>query len=152
MLYQRRCRRLFQSTLPHGSDSGRDTLYVEYYVISILAPSRERLHDILGRLGALHISILAPSRERPYAGGYADDETGISILAPSRERQSCWMHLCVLSHDFNPRSLAGATDDVLKYYESKPISILAPSRERPIMQHYQRSVSQFQSSLPRGSD
>ena len=130
MLYQRRCRRLFQSTLPHGSDSGRDTLYVEYYVISILAPSRERLHDILGRLGALHIS----------------------ILAPSRERQSCWMHLCVLSHDFNPRSLAGATDDVLKYYESKPISILAPSRERLFLLSLCLNKFLFQSSLPRGSD
>ena len=107
MLYQRRCRRLFQSTLPHGSDSGRDTLYVEYYVISILAPSRERLHDILGRLGALHISILAPSRER-----------------------HCYGYVICSFFYFNPRSLAGATICSDANWAWMSISILAPSRER----------------------
>ena len=143
MLYQRRCRRLFQSTLPHGSDSGRDTLYVEYYVISILAPSRERLHDILGRLGALHISILAPSRER-----------------------HCYGYVICSFFYFNPRSLAGATRRLISrfpltafqsslprgsdrqqcgYIDRSAISILAPSRER---QHrYQWAMDDMQISI-----
>ena len=172
MLYQRRCRRLFQSTLPHGSDSGRDTLYVEYYVISILAPSRERLHDILGRLGALHISILAPSRER-----------------------HCYGYVICSFFYFNPRSLAGATRRLISrfpltafqsslprgsdrqqcgYIDRSAISILAPSRERRFCFDFLPHISVisilapsrerpysrargyreriFQSSLPHGSD
>ena len=75
---------------------------------------------------------------------------------------------------FNPRSLAGATSHRLLSVQHRPISIHAPSRERPSHQYslvvtYPISIhapsrerpivaamitqaKQFQSTLPRGSD
>ncbi len=82
---RQRADEIFQSTLPRGSD---------------FTP----LNLLYGTL----ISIHAPSRERQIAAGAVTADKIISIHAPSRERpcrnsrQSC-------NHNFNPRSLAGAT-------------------------------------------
>ena len=54
----------------------------------------------------------------------------ISIHAPSRERLLGAI-VNVSVSDFNPRSLAGATDDAMAEIKSIDISIHAPSRERP---------------------
>ena len=78
--------RLFQSTLPHGSDDKANDWAIRCVHISIHAPSRERPGYNLFRSPTL-ISIHAPSRERPHAG---------KQIPP----QHC---------DFNPRSLTGAT-------------------------------------------
>ena len=119
----------FQSSLPHGSDSYAGTALAVWlyfnprsltgatqiigknwirYVISILAPSRERLAaGTVRQNGLLHfnprsltgatvwsrllvnhnlISILAPSRERLALNITSFKLVIISILAPSRER------------------------------------------------------------------
>ena len=97
----------------------------------------------------------------------------ISIHAPSRERRVGHIdkHHC---RNFNPRSLAGATQISERYTSSHQfqstlprgsdwkcsikiigitISIHAPSRERRHGQEYSMaSRHQFQSTLPRGSD
>ena len=78
--------KVFQSTLPYGSDS-------EYTEDSCLK---------------LRISIHAPLRERLdfYWPSFA--HLGISIHAPLRERRDI-SQLRVISGNFNPRSLTGAT-------------------------------------------
>ena len=80
----------FQSTLPRGSD----LLLVQLgnkAIISIHAPSRERLQPPALTMRYIIISIHAPSRERP-------------TLAPLHSKKPV---------DFNPRSLAGATHSVI---------------------------------------
>ena len=121
---------LFQSTLPHGSDSIISISLSIDSIISIHAPSRERL--LLCRLHLLKslfqstlphgsdddahirwspitgISIHAPSRERPGRGNGFSKSFTISIHAPSRERPQI---ASIFNHMDN-------------------ISIHAPSRER----------------------
>ena len=75
----------------------------------------------------------------------------ISIHAPSRERLLGAI-VNVSVSDFNPRSLAGATDDAMAEIKSIDISIHAPSRERHAAQMQQTASRIFQSTLPRGSD
>ena len=53
----------------------------------------------------------------------------ISIHAPSRERPVPMARFFTSKH-FNPRSLAGATDDHIRWSPVTGISIHAPSRER----------------------
>ena len=54
----------------------------------------------------------------------------ISIHAPSRERHMDARQITYPSSDFNPRSLAGATEAKEKILKHRQISIHAPSRER----------------------
>ena len=54
--------------------------------------------------------------------------------------------------NFNPRSLAGATQNPTLLLSTATISIHAPSRERPRLMIGLYAVSIFQSTLPRGSD
>ena len=75
----------------------------------------------------------------------------ISIHAPSRERQR-WYLTCYSGWNFNPRSLAGATDISKAIERYGAISIHAPSRERPSTASLSCSTGIFQSTLPRGSD
>ena len=122
-------------------------------LISIHAPSRERLRSIEYPSIEAFISIHAPSRERLHVTTPHDDEAVISIHAPSRERLDgvkgkstpknfnprslagatvqVWLTI-VDSSNFNPRSLAGATDDTAAIYTVLEISIHAPSRERQL--------------------
>ena len=121
----------FQSTLPRGSDSEPLVPYSPVTAISIHAPSRERLGVIakmpvrtlfqstLPRgsdtsvtsvtINQFRISIHAPSRERPVLQPVKVYTCVISIHAPSRERPPpcCCENRCCMN--FNPRSLAGAT-------------------------------------------
>ena len=142
---------LFQSTLPRGSDpvrleKSKARLYFnprslagatlsDYDIfstplISIHAPSRERPKYIMDRSHYNYISIHAPSRERlPTIKRLCIGRT-ISIHAPSRERLESLSKL-INSDYFNPRSLAGATDDHIRWSPVTGISIHAPSRERP---------------------
>ena len=53
---------------------------------------------------------------------------------------------------FNPRSLAGATDDHIRWSPVTGISIHAPSRERRCWRYERTYTAEFQSTLPRGSD
>ena len=77
---------IFQSTLPRGSDSHLISGNISS-IISIHAPSRERLPFGCAAIKADNISIHAPSRERPLAAPLSETCGIISIHAPSRERQ-----------------------------------------------------------------
>mgnify|MGYP007039787062 CR=1 FL=1 len=118
----------FQSSLPHGSDDGCAKMAIGLQNfnprsltgatvapktihnkggISILAPSRERLIDLV--LSAVAVNF----NPRSLTGATCSrclsvNLTLISILAPSRERLSCFISSLPLRY-FNPRSLTGAT-------------------------------------------
>ena len=97
----------FQSTLPRGSDDTRECRYCFAGRISIHAPSRER-QVLLSK--AIPVHYFNP---RSLAGATRGE-------ASSR---------CRAVH-FNPRSLAGATQPGCGEKTSDVISIHAPSRER----------------------
>ena len=142
--------KIFQSTLPHGSDADI-TVQLVAIKISIHAPSRERLSTIAVIPRPAGISIHAPSRERLVSGYIRRRDALISIHAPSRERRSAptfaistLAFQSTLPHGsdialisqlsfslyFNPRSLTGAT------VQNKVIY----------------NALLFQSTLPHGSD
>ena len=75
----------------------------------------------------------------------------ISIHAPSRERPNQQLHRQERQH-FNPRSLTGATLQILELPVQYFISIHAPSRERLVSPTFALVGSPFQSTLPNGSD
>ena len=119
----------FQSTLPCGSDLVEQIRADNKRAISIHAPLRER------RLlcGVEIISTLFQStlpRGSDNLDYYKRLVTSISIHAPSRERQQRHLKTHCARRNFNPRSLAGATQ----------------------MNTYLYELSLFQSTLPRGSD
>ena len=121
---------LFQSTLPHGSDS------IRLGITPILTNFNPR--SLTGATGIYgddtskaSISIHAPSRERHAVPLHTLDAPRISIHAPSRERRSALYSLG-------------------QYVK---ISIHAPSRERPFDScAYVARYIIFQSTLPHGSD
>ena len=78
-------------------------------------------------------------------------EAYISIHAPARERPSSSI-IGLKSSDFNPRSRKGATAVAVTAYCSARISIHAPARERRCPQCKADYLSEFQSTLPQGSD
>ena len=91
------------------------------------------------KLLAAHISIHAPSRERRFAGKQ------FNVHADFNPRSLAGATIEVVlslrcTDDFNPRSLAGATRIQLRPSVCKSISIHAPSRERPLTLPYTRSV------------
>ena len=119
---------LFQSTLPRGSDSNK--CYSKYRRdISIHAPSRERLIFLVSKKGG----------------------TGFQSTLP-RGSDTCDNGKSLTGTDFNPRSLAGATNVALAALIDSAISIHAPSRERLKQNRKSVIMSLFQSTLPRGSD
>ena len=122
-------RQVFQSTLPHGSDTvsmGRMYLYnisihapsrerqkcwhysKDYYLISIHAPSRERLQDILICVSVVIFQSTLPHGSDCNLLSALLRHLPISIHAPSRERP-CLGNRVDIHHNFNPRSLTGAT-------------------------------------------
>ena len=100
--------RLFQSTLPRGSD-------VFYHQA----------------LTVLTISIHAPSRERRF--GFALAVKFLNLFQSTLPRGSDLTKSTTnsTSNNFNPRSLAGATARTMMMSRHRSISIHAPSRERP---------------------
>ena len=143
--------KIFQSTLPRGSDITM--------IIKITAKP--------------FISIHAPSRERRRGTAWLRKFRRISIHAPSRERHA-FLFSVPIRRNFNPRSLAGATINANSFQKARAISIHAPSRERQFTLHnyltinlisihapsrerlidtpVRRLLVGFQSTLPRGSD
>ena len=141
--------------------------------ISILAPSRER--QKLAAMKAIfgQISILAPSRER-LCLAMAQVIYKLFQFSLPRGSDLLWFTYRHTKLDFNPRSLAGATDSCAYVARYVTISILAPSRERPASACRLPSCTRyfnprslagatitlvvilriflFQSTLPRGSD
>ena len=163
----------FQSTLPRGSDPRCHHLPGPNH-ISIHAPSRQR-HDFNKLIGnANGISIHAPSRERRYF------DISHNVVKPFQSTLPRGSDLAIICLDlrrwnFNPRSLAGATQMAVFFLPIFIISIHAPSRERHIgliallayvLNFNPRSLAgathgtqsraadgrAFQSTLPRGSD
>ncbi len=165
--------RLFQSTLPRGSDGNQqrplrgninfnprslagatisDDNLQELGVISIHAPSRERLLCKVRGVKILGISIHAPSRERRllfmqlsnFLDGFqstlprGSDGWIFTAIIKANAFQSTLPRgsdrlprLCQqIQTDFNPRSLAGATLMSQFNVLLSRISIHAPSRER----------------------
>ena len=143
--------KLFQSTLPRGSDYISVFSQVFFILISIHAPSRERLEFSAARL-FYEISIHAPSRERHF--DRPAPSSSLRYFNP-RSLAGATVICTALSgvlFDFNPRSLAGATTVFLHRFSRLKISIHAPSRERRWSDTPTVAAVIFQSTLPRGSD
>ena len=98
---------LFQSTLPRGSDQAAQSPLTQAAIFQSTLPRGSDRVRCAGKQIRLYIS----------------------IHAPSRERQKSAYHVRRL-HDFNPRSLAGATNSAFYEGVTLRISIHAPSRER----------------------
>ena len=62
------------------------------------------------------------------------------------------LYLHLLPDYFNPRSLTGATEQMKRQLQKYDISIHAPLRERPLLRARHSLISEFQSTLPYGSD
>ena len=103
--------------------------------ISIHAPSRERRFLIFYLIVIFLISIHAPSRERPIIDCKRLEAKEFQSTLPrgSDKILACLMMVCL---DFNPRSLAGATDNTKIRFLCCGISIHAPSRERRFLIFY----------------
>ena len=99
----------------------------------------------------LLISIHAPSRERRYSPAPIASSCNFNPRSlagatnPGRRIYDRRLH-------FNPRSLAGATKIISAIGRPRGISIHAPSRERHSCAYVARYIMKFQSTLPRGSD
>ena len=122
----------------------------------------------------ISISIHAPSRERRASALSANYNLGISIHAPSRERlrfhkfllpvllfQSTLPRGSDLSlivkgwkpRNFNPRSLAGATKNLLRFLRFRTFQSTLPRGSDMFYHQTRQDTSEpFQSTLPRGSD
>ena len=121
----------FQSTLPRGSDGWSHEPTVAAVIFQSTLP---RGSDGLSQprlIYRLAISIHAPSRERPYVNG--NKLTG--------------------TMNFNPRSLAGATDTngAARVVMAPFQSTLPRGSDLKVTQVY-KGRKAFQSTLPRGSD
>ncbi len=120
----------FQSTLPRGSDfRARHCIWhCAHFNPRSLAGATTNAYK---KYWYNRISIHAPSRERLKEPEKIFDYYPISIHAPSRERHHNYSFLYFAKSYFNPRSLAGATEEHNRWYSLLEI---------------------FQSTLPRGSD
>ena len=142
--------KLFQSTLPRGSDNFFSCHSMYPLCISIHAPSRERLSKKQFTDSGIKFQSTLPRGSDPHLLEQCLSLC-ISIHAPSRERRFTIIS-CTYRVNFNPRSLAGATHRQQKNKALAGISIHAPSRERPLKSALWSASSKFQSTLPRGSD
>ena len=143
--------RLFQSTLPHGSDC-RAVNSKRLPKISIHAPSRERRHAAGGAAAGLQISIHAPSRERLSS---AASSPAASVFQSTLPHGSDQLKLFNPLHrqDFNPRSLTGATQVIIHtsfcYMHFNPRSLTGATK---VFESGAAWNTVFQSTLPHGSD
>ena len=164
---------LFQSTLPRGSDAGYN-LFRSPTLISIHAPSRERPHQLCCLPIEIQISIHAPSRERPWGplkyytsviisihapsrerlcqAAVLLISPAISIHAPSRERRLTISSSPFINHNFNPRSLAGATVNASAFRQHHVFQSTLPRGSDGWVKFEPTVQVIFQSTLPRGSD
>ena len=118
----------FQSTLPRGSDHACATMMAcrWHFNPRSLAGATTNAAEVQAYLT---ISIHAPSRERPCSGYAAETEQAFqSTLPRGSDRGAGQMHGS--RQNFNPRSLAGATEGGRRIMLLSIISIHAPSRER----------------------
>ena len=145
------CLIIFQSTLPRGSDFDCFP-FVDFLLISIHAPSRERHVARQFLYGNLDISIHAPSRERLYM----DNSLTSNVIEFQSTLPRGSDRLTPSGFFFCPISIHAPSRERPKEYiamaEASTISIHAPSRER--LQAYVPFAYRqaFQSTLPRGSD
>ena len=166
----------FQSALPCGSESGGAARPGVGVGVSIRAPVRERMMQILQRDQAKLVSIRAPVRERMLEVLLADAEPpAVSIRAPVRERIRGMVSWSMPDEGFNPRSRAGANGGfcgwtcaragfnprsraganlpIRRAIQRASVSIRAPVRERIVLRHRGGSSHPaFQSALPCGSE
>ena len=119
----------FQSTLPCGSDLRRNVA-----------------------LEVIPISIHAPLRERRAATGQKDKTSKQFQSTLPCGSDAAASRLIYTWIDFNPRSLAGATKNMMPLTPIVGISIHAPLRERHTQHPQHSSLNLFQSTLPCGSD
>ena len=144
--------KVFQSTLPRGSDAVLIWDKIRPTMISIHAPSRERRYTLRKLKRVLTISIHAPSRERPQIKSLERGKTDISIHAPSRERLEL-LKLRVKKKKFQSTLPRGSDWMTIIAFALIAISIHAPSRERLLpLCDIPSLCLVFQSTLPRGSD
>ena len=140
----------FQSTLPRGSDQW---IFEVYGGVDSFNP-RSRVGatvDALEQTGLNIVSIHAPAWERRFGRTTGGNIAKVSIHAPAWERQR---GIYVMSYElsFNPRSRVGATRGRAEDAQPQPVSIHAPAWERPYAPIKPPLLSEFQSTLPRGSD
>ena len=166
--------KLFQSTLPHGSDP------FFHFTGNMLFNFNPR--SLTGATPFFHFigNMLLNFNPRSLTGATSDlfstfDRRVISIHAPSRERRATSLSSHSTYSSFQSTLPHGSdyTDDV-EAYELHEISIHAPSRERPLcplfwrllffisihapsrerhsFSHNCSSEKKFQSTLPHGSD
>ena len=144
--YRIKCR--FQSTLPRGSDLNTQTQWEtgrNFNPRSLAGATPERsnvIHDY-------HISIHAPSRERPSAPipGRRDILTFQSTLPRGSDHQTNAANISSTTN-FNPRSLAGATNCNQLLTPKFYISIHAPLRERPLLLSPCQSIHRISIHVP----
>ena len=140
----------FQSTLPRGSDHiplPALAALVDFNPRSLAGATLPPLAPLTVSL----ISIHAPSRERHVFQTFSDFVAVFQSTLP-RGSDIIIRVQNKLRHNFNPRSLAGATRRKLASSSAPEISIHAPSRERLCHNRNAPRSKLFQSTLPRGSD
>ena len=162
----------FQSTLPHGSDDDW-CQWEQLHQISIHAPLRERqrlripgvpYRDFNSRslVGATEYIDFFELRLDQFqstlpCGSDSCPSTAPMTMPQFQSTLPCGSDQYVLdrrqsSANFNPRSLAGATQQPLQDDGQLHISIHAPLRERPKAEFAELIALLFQSTLPCGSD
>ena len=121
----------FQSTLPCGSDSSLKTQVYLRCTFQSTLPYGSDDDSYREDIRLAPISIHAPSRERRIVSlSYAKDVSRFQSTLPHGS-DSCKMLPVLRFMNFNPRSLTGATGNIIKYA---------------------CRCGKFQSTLPRGSD
>ena len=121
--------RLFQSTLPHGSDIPALCAFITSGGFQSTLP---------------HGSDLRPAYETTKTAGFQ------STLPHGSDRHKYQKAIHVGC--FNPRSLTGATRPTRLTWHPRRVSIHAPSRERLRITYLEVEDGRFQSTLPHGSD
>ena len=140
----------FQSTLPNGSDLFNGGFRLSTW-ISIHAPKRERQAGNPHKQGVSGISIHAPKRERHISLTASDRIPDFNPRSQTGATGALHRWKTGVLH-FNPRSQTGATGSSIQYSTEIQISIHAPKRERRRSVLRSGGRSQFQSTLPNGSD
>ena len=145
---------------------------MQFQAISILAPSRERrrCRQQMGSSSNFNPRSLTGATVPDHAISnistfqsslpHGSDSLPLKVFVLSHKFQSSLPHgsdfsiqiFSSISFNFNPRSLTGATARSGSATRKRMISILAPSRERPLMLKHGQAATLFQSSLPHGSD
>ena len=119
----------FQSTLPRGSDDNLCPSNLLHCIISIHAPSRERLKTFSMRSQNSIFQSTLPRGSDSFEHFVTSFVQRFQSTLPRGSDYKPNLGALAISY-FNPRSLAGATILGIFYPNSCNISIHAPSRER----------------------